>query len=65
MLSSQARKRLGLSGKPEGFTMPARNAARPTDKQAARSLLELIDHFHGNTLCWASDLLEEKKNEPE
>ena len=29
-----------------------------------KSILELVEHFPGKTLCWASDLQEEK-NKPE
>ena len=41
--------------------------ARNESKEARqpRSLLDLVEHYPGKTLCWASDLLEEKKTEPE
>jgi len=40
--------------------------AQKESKEARKpkSILELVEHFPGKTLCWASEL-EEKKNEPE
>ena len=41
------------------------NQVKGKDSRPPRGLLELVNHYPGKQLCWASDLLEDEGNKAE